>query len=249
MRTGNLRQSLNRMRCENGPVRSRVDYCTYTLHPRGRGGNAARVTSLAVVMAWLGLPAGASAQALSNAGTTPAASADTASPSSGVAPATKPSDDHQPNPRLVDVKEYEAPGNQSDGPLGPIRLGPMIGTGLPAILNFGALLKVTPYFGAGINVGMIPEIRLSYYGEATLAYREYDIFGRIFPFGGGLFVGVGVGYATAKGSFVDRFDTTPYASQVPPGISVPATLTYSSHGSVRTMVLTPQIGYFYTTQV
>lgn len=125
----------------------------------------------------------------------------------------------------------------------------MIGTGLPAILNFGALLKVTPYFGAGFNIGLIPEIRVSYYGEATLSYREYDVFGRIFPFGGGLFVGTGVGYATAKGSFVDTFDTTPYASQVPAGISIPATLRYSSHGSVRTMVLTPQLGYFYTTQI
>lgn len=248
MHTGNLRQSFTPR--ENGLVRSRVDHYICTLHSKGRGNVGVRVTSLTVVLVWLAFPAGAGAQAPSDAGTTPATSTDTSSPSSDVAPgATKPRDDDKRNPRLVDVKEYENTENGSDGPLGPLRLGPMIGTGLPAILNFGALLKITPYFGAGINVGMIPEIRLSYYGEATLAYREYDIFGRVFPFGGGLFVGVGVGYATAKGSFMDRFDTTPYASQVPPGISVPATLTYSSHGSVRTMVLTPQIGYFYTTQI
>lgn len=147
--------------------------------------------------------------------------------------------------------EQRTPGEGSDsgGVLGPVRLGPMVGVGMPNLLNFGVLLKITSYFGAGVNVGLIPTVRLSYYGDATLKYEEFDAFLRVHPFAGGFFLGAGIGYATISGTVTDQFNTSAYAAQIPAGLSIPAQVTYSSQGSVRTLVLTPQIGYFYTTKV
>jgi hypothetical protein len=130
-----------------------------------------------------------------------------------------------------------------------IRLGPVVGVGLPNLLNFGGMLKLTRYLAAGVNVGLIPSTKITFYGDATLSYQEYDVYGRIHPFGGGFFVGAGVGYATINGTLKDTFDTTPYQSQIPASIALPNPLTYESKGSVKTMVLTPQIGYFYTTDI
>ncbi len=143
----------------------------------------------------------------------------------------------------------EKDDDDGGGFFGPIRLGPMVGVGLPNLLSFGGLLKLTRYLGGGINIGLIPTVRVSYYGEAKLLYQEYDVFGRIFPFGGGLFLGAGVGYETVKGTLANKMDTSPFASQLPQGLAIPNPLDYESAGSVRTMVLTPQLGYFYTTGI
>ncbi len=97
--------------------------------------------------------------------------------------------------------------DSSGGLFGPIRLGPMVGVGLPNLLSFGGLLKLTRYLGGGINIGLIPTVRVKYYGQATLLYQEYDIYGRLFPFGGGFFLGAGVGYEVVKGTMSDSMDT------------------------------------------
>ncbi|MBK7586154.1 MAG: hypothetical protein IPI67_38970 [Myxococcales bacterium] len=114
-----------------------------------------------------------------------------------------------------------------------------MGVGLPSILSFGGAIKLTRYFGAGINVGLIPTIKISLYGDAQLSYQEYDAYGRLFPFGGMFFVGAGVGYATIKGSFKSSYDVRPYQAIAP---TLPDSLAVESIASVRTLVLTPQIG-------
>lgn len=115
--------------------------------------------------------------------------------------------------------------------------------GLPSLISFGAMAKLTRFLGGGLNIGMIPAVRVSLYGDAELSYQEYDIYGRLFPFGGAVFVGAGVGYATIKGSFRKSYDVSAYQSQVP---NLPNPLTVSSEGSIRTMVLTPTIGLLHT---
>ena len=131
-----------------------------------------------------------------------------------------------------------------------IRLGPMVGVGLPGLISIGGMLKLTSYLGFGVNMGFIPSMHISYYGEATLAYQEYDAYARVFPFGGGFFLGAGVGYATIKGTMKSKFDTTAYQAEAAlAGIAVPNPLTYQSEGSVKTMIVAPQIGYFYTTDI
>jgi hypothetical protein len=91
-------------------------------------------------------------------------------------------------------------------------------------------------------VGVIPTVKLSLYGQAKLSYQEYDAYARIYPFGGGFFLGSGEGYETMKGSFSQSVDVPEI-----PGISAAQQVTISSEASVRSLILTPQIGYFYTT--
>jgi hypothetical protein len=130
------------------------------------------------------------------------------------------------------------------------RIGPVVGVGLPNLLSIGGMLKLTNYLGFGVNVGLIPSTNISFYGEATLSYQEYDVYGRLFPFGGGFFLGTGIGYATIKGTMKDSFNTSSYQIQAQvAGIAIPNPLVYESNGSVKTMIITPQIGYFYTTDI
>jgi hypothetical protein len=108
-------------------------------------------------------------------------------------------------------------------------------------MSFGGMIKLTRYFGAGVNIGLIPSIRLAYYGEAELAYQEYDIYGRIFPFGGALFAGAGVGYARAAGNIRTTVPVPPV-----PMVPLPPSVSIASETSVRVMVLTPTIGLLHT---
>jgi hypothetical protein len=126
--------------------------------------------------------------------------------------------------------------------LGPFRLGPLVGVGLPNLLSFGGTIKLTRFLGGGLNIGLIPTTRLSFYGDATLSYQEFDLYGRIYPFGGSLFLGAGVGYATVSGE-LDSSVGAPYAQQLA-ALGLPSTI--HSEASVQTMILTPQIGFLKT---
>lgn len=138
----------------------------------------------------------------------------------------------------------KADEDDTDGLFGPFRLGPVVGVGVPNVLNVGVTAKLTRFLGFGVNVGVIPKVRVSLYGDATLSYQEYDAYGRLYPFGGSFFLGAGVGYATMKGTYES---TETVAAQTIGGVSIPETaFTFSSSGKVRSMVLTPQIGFFKT---
>jgi len=121
--------------------------------------------------------------------------------------------------------------DDSGGLLGPFRIGVLVGTGLPEVANFGAQIKLTRFFGAGVNVGVIPTVKLKFYGEAEQKYQEYDVYGHIYPFGGSFFLGAGVGYAQIDGTLFNRFTVANQSIDV------------TSDATVRTLVLTPQIGF------
>ena len=110
-------------------------------------------------------------------------------------------------------------------------------------MNIGGTIKLAHYFGAGLTLGLIPNVRLSYYGEAEVSYQHLDFYGRIYPGGGSFFFGAGAGYVTIEGSLSKTMDITPY---VPPAPGQPSSITYESKGSVRTLVLTPVIGFLHT---
>ncbi len=159
---------------------------------------------------------------------------------SNVAPtANGENEDESPSEPEAREKPEPEDDDSPNGLFGPFRLGALVGVGLPSVFSFGGAIKLTRYFGAGVNVGLIPTIRISMYGEAELSYQEYDAYGRIFPFGGMFFVGAGVGYATIKGSFKSSYDVRAYQAIAP---SLPDSLAVESVASVRTLVLTPQIG-------
>jgi hypothetical protein len=117
------------------------------------------------------------------------------------------------------------------------KIGPVIGVGIPSVLSIGGTLKLTRFLGGGANIGLIPTVQLSYYGDATLSYQHYDIYGRLYPMGGGFFLQGGAGYATVDGTLSKQFAQMGYSC------------TYQSTGSVRTLMLTALLGYFYTTSI
>lgn len=121
------------------------------------------------------------------------------------------------------------------------KIGPVAGLGIPSIFSFGGTLKLTRFLGAGVNIGLIPKVQLSFYGDATLSYQHYDIYGRLYPFGGGLFLSGGAGYATVDGTLSN--------SKTVAADGFSGTVNYDAKGSVRTLMLTALIGYFYTTSI
>ena len=135
--------------------------------------------------------------------------------------------------------------DDTDGVFGPFRIGPVIGVGLPSFLSFGGAIKLTKYFGAGINFGIVPEIQFAYYGDATVSYQSVNIYGHIHPFGGGFFLGAGIGYAHVRGTYADEFDISAYAPAPIPGVNLDS-FPYTSEATVQTLVLTPELGYFFT---
>jgi hypothetical protein len=135
------------------------------------------------------------------------------------------------------------PHDDTHGVFGPFRIGPVIGVGLPAFLSVGGAVKLTKYFGAGINYGIVPTLEFAYYGEATVSYQGVGIYGHIHPFGGGFFLGASVGYAHVRGEYTDEFDISAYTGAVP---GVDDSFSYTSEATMQTLVLTPELGYFYT---
>jgi hypothetical protein len=177
--------------------------------------------------------------------------AEAAPVSAPAAPAETTSD--QPSaPRAPDpLPPPEAKSDDDTGLFGPFRIGFLVGGGLPDLLSLGGMIKLTRYFGAGINVGFIPTVKISLYGEASVAFQEYDLYGHIFPFGGAFFMGAGVGYANVHGTIANRF-TIPnqeyMAATQSHTYTGPQTIEVDSQANVRTLVLTPQIGFLKTFQ-
>jgi hypothetical protein len=154
-------------------------------------------------------------------------------------PGQKPSDGLFVPKKADEVSRHE--DEDKDEGTDQFKIGPVIGTGIPSIISFGGTLKLTRFLGGGINVGLIPKVRLSYYGDATLSYQHYDIYGRLYPFGGGFFLSGGAGYATVDGTLT--------SSKTVAANGFSGTVDYNSKGSVRTLMLTALIGYFYTTGI
>jgi hypothetical protein len=151
----------------------------------------------------------------------------------------------EPAPKDKPKEEKPKEEDDSNGIFGPFRIGVVVGGGLPNLLSFGGMIRLTRFFAAGVNVGLIPTLKIGYYGEATLMYQEYDAYAHIYPWGGALFLGAGVGYETVKGTLANTFNLQPLQAKYP-GVPIPASFDLMSQGSVQTMVLTPQVGLFHT---
>jgi hypothetical protein len=128
-----------------------------------------------------------------------------------------------------------------DDKVDQFKIGPVVGVGVPSIISVGGTLKITRFLGAGVNLGLIPKVQLSYYGDATLSYQHVDIYGRLYPFGGGFFLHGGLGYANINGTLTGQQS---YTSALGSG-----SVDYNGVGKVHTPTLTALIGYFYTTSI
>ncbi len=165
-------------------------------------------------------------------------------PTNPPAPTEKPPA-HKPSDGLFEAKpadNHAHADDEKDEGTDQFKIGPVVGLGIPSVFSFGGTLKLTRFLGAGVNIGLIPKVQLSYYGDATLSYQHYDIYGRLYPFGGGFFLSGGAGYATVDGTLSSSYSGTV------PGLGS-ARADYNGKGSVRTLMLTALIGYFYTTSI
>lgn len=130
----------------------------------------------------------------------------------------------------AEVRHHRPETDEDEDETDQFKIGPVVGAGIPSLLSVGGTVKVTRFLGAGVNLGLIPTVQLSYYGDATLSYKHLDFYGRLYPFGGGFFLGAGAGYVTVDGTLKKSFEGA----------------TYEGEGSVRTLMLTALIGYFHT---
>lgn len=105
------------------------------------------------------------------------------------------------------------------------------------------MLRIGRHLALGVDLGFTPSTRISYYGEADITYQQFDIYARVFPFGNALFLGVGAGYETVNGSMSTSLDVSPYTSEYP---GLPSTLQITSTGSVKTLILSPEVGILHT---
>jgi len=107
-------------------------------------------------------------------------------------------------PTLPAGAESYAPARSSsiytkDGLLGPVRLGPMVGAGVPDGIRFGLFAKWRGILGGGVAGSMLPTFRI----PGTTAQVERlsgEVFARVHPFRGAFFAGVAGGYAQTAGS-------------------------------------------------
>lgn len=160
-------------------------------------------------------------------------------PDASWSPIGEPAPPREQPPDAADRKtkpEDKSRWDEHHGLFGPVRFGPVIGTGLPNVLNYGVTAKLWGYVGLGLNWGQTPEMQFSFYGDATVRYREFDGYARVYPFRGGFFVGVGAGHHRVDGSIVNSVQVPAPTGTLDYG--------YSSTGSVRSTIVTPQLGYF-----
>jgi hypothetical protein len=147
--------------------------------------------------------------------------------------------DKESNPNGEPPKKAES----NEGLLGPFRIGPLIGTGMPSVLSLAGEIRLTRYFGAGVRVGLIPTVRFAYYGKATVSYQDYGAYAHVHPFGGGFLLGAELGYALVKANYTGTYNTSMYAA-----LGAPPSISTVTDGSVDTFVVTPEVGYIYTSR-
>lgn len=121
-----------------------------------------------------------------------------------------------------------------------VRFGVLLGGGLPTLLSVGGIVKITDYFGVGVTYGVIPNVTLPVAGEATIGYQQYELYGRVYPFGGAFFLGAGIGYVTVEGKHERTVDISAYANKNP---GLPSSVSYEGSGSMKTLVLSPAFGF------
>ena len=167
-----------------------------------------------------------------------------AAPAAATAAATAPSKPSESQPSNAKPDDTDTSKDDQNGLLGPFRIGPVIGVGLPSLINVGGMLKLTPYFAAGLNIGIAPDVKFAYYGDATVSYHAYQVYAHIHPLAGGFYLGASVGYALAHGTAEQTIALPAALIRVYPNIGT--SITLRSDGSVQTLVLTPELGYFKT---
>jgi hypothetical protein len=117
-----------------------------------------------------------------------------------------------------------------DGLLGPIRVVPTAGVGVPDGMRFGIFAKWKGVLAMGGAFSLIPATKVPGL-DAELARASGEGFARIYPFQGAFFVGVAGGYAQTKGTMTE----TRVAFKQPQSID--------GHAYANTAYVSPHLGF------
>ena len=153
---------------------------------------------------------------------------------SGPSPAAPPPDGSRTStttlpPSADPEQEEDEKKKDRGGLLGPFRLGPVVGVGLPNLLSFGGQLTITRFFAAGVN-GNIPTVH-SPCTARPRQYQEYDAMAAC-TLRRAFFLGAEVGYERVTGTLARTSTSRPPG--VAPGCAAAA---LRSEGSVQTPVV------------
>ncbi len=117
-------------------------------------------------------------------------------------------------------RPVEAVADTDDSPL---HLGALIGLlSLPRPINGEAQLKITDFFGVGVNYTLLPKIT---YQDASLSTWALQGIARVYPFGGAFYVGAGIGRQSLHASGEDA----PFHAEV----------------DVASLFVNPQVGFLW----
>jgi hypothetical protein len=94
-----------------------------------------------------------------------------------------------------------APPGEDECSLGSVCMGPTFDLGVPNLLGGGFHLRIGKYFGASVDFQVLPSITIK---PATVHASLFSIDGRIYPFGGALFLAFGFGYQSLYGRVDDN---------------------------------------------
>lgn len=125
------------------------------------------------------------------------------------------------------VEEMSDPNGVSED-TDHVRVGPLVGLGLPRPLAIEALVKIERVVGVGLEYSVLPKMNI--FGVDTTFYAiAADL--RVFPFRGGFFLGLRAGYQRI-------------GAQATVSIAQLGSLTESATG--ESVFLNPRLGFLWT---
>jgi len=137
------------------------------------------------------------------------------------------------------VAESKACGvEQGCGMLGiPLRIGPSVSVGIPFLLNLSLDAIWAKTWGASLAFGSFSMD----VGDVKAKMQNFDVRGRWFPWQGSFFLGAAFGQQTIGASLSDALKNNIVGVEV----TIPTTISLE----VKTMYLTPHLGWFATWDV
>lgn len=115
------------------------------------------------------------------------------------------------------------------GPLGPVRLGALVGAGFPSLVSGQIVFKLHDWVGLTGSYGATPSISLPVASDASLSQHGFNATARVYPFRGAFFLGLGLGQSTVTGR----------AAESAYGVSAAAS------AMTRTTYVLPELGFLY----
>jgi hypothetical protein len=129
------------------------------------------------------------------------------------------------------------PAGQKDKPAKSpreLRVGPLVGLGVPGGIEAGAAMTYRRFLGAGVQIGTIPGMRVpGVPHQARVTRFSVEAGGRVYPLKGALFLGAAIGYANLEATLDQKY--TGY------GVSAPGHV----RAELSSVYVKPEVGFLW----